>query len=141
MLWVIEEKREERKNRKHKLCCCLWLFLCVFLFWLMTVCFCDWCCLLIVDGFDRQTEMSKCCVCCVLMVFFVSLFFFILWNELMNFVEDGKKRGKEKQESDWLQQKMFFVDCCWIDWLILFFWNGLKRKDFLIVFNLWINWF
>ena len=134
MLWVIEEKREERKNRKHKLCCCLWLFLCVFLFWLMTVCFCDWCCLLIVDGFDRQTEMSKCCVCCVLMVFFVSLFFFILWNELMNYVEDGKKGGKEKQESDWLQQKMFFVDCCWIDWLILFFLKWIEKKGFFDCF-------
>ena len=140
MLWVIEEKREERKNRKHKLCCCLWLFLCVFLFWLMTVCFCDWCCLLIVDGFDRQTEMSKCCVCCVLMVFFVSLFFFyILWNELMNFVEDGKKEGRKSKKVIDCNKRCFLLIV--VELIDSFFWNGLKRKDFLIVFNLWINWF
>ena len=127
MLWVIEEKREERKNRKHKLCCCLWLFLCVFLFWLMTVCFCDWCCLLIVDGFDRQTEMSKCCVCCVLMVFFVSLFFsfcgmnwWILWKM--------EKRRKGKARKWLIATKDVF---CWLllNWLIDSFFFEMDWKE------------
>ena len=127
MLCVIEEKREERKNRKHKLCCCLWLFLCVFLFWLMTVCFCDWCCLLIVDGFDRQTEMSKCCVCCVLMVFFVSFFFhFVKWID--EFCGRWKKRREGKARKWLIATKDVF---CWLllNWLIDSFFFEMDWKE------------
>ena len=134
MLWVIEEKREERKNRKHKLCCCLWLFLCVFLFWLMTVCFCDWCCLLIVDGFDRQTEMSKCCVCCVLMVFFVSLFFsFCGMNWWILCKMEKKEERKSKKVIDCNKRCFLLIVVELIDWFFFFEMDWKERIFWLFL--------
>ena len=115
------------------------VFVCVFVLiddslflWLMLFVDCWW-----IWQTDRDEQVL--CVLCVDGLFCFS-FFFILWNELMNFVEDGKKGGKEKQESDWLQQKMFFVDCCWIDWLILFFEMDWKERIFwLFLIYEWID--
>ena len=138
-VWLKKNVKKERTENTSCVAVCGCFCVCFCFDWWQFVFVIDVVCWLLMDLTDRQRWASVVCVVCWWS--FLFLFFFILWNELMNFVEDGKKGGKEKQESDWLQQKMFFVDCCWIDWLILFFWNGLKRKDFLIVFNLWINWF
>ena len=96
------------------------VFVCVF-YWLMTVCFCDWCCLLIVDGFDRQTEMSKCCVCCVLMVFFVSLFFsFCEMNWWILWKMEKKVGRKSKKVIDCNKRCFLFFVVELIDWFFFF---------------------
>ena len=138
-VWLKKNVKKEQKTQVVLLF--VVVFVCVFVLiddslflWLMLFVDCWW-----IWQTDRDEQVL--CVLCVDGLFSFSFFSFCGMNWWI-LCKMEKKGGKEKQESDWLQQKMFFVDCCWIDWLILFFfWNGLKRKDFLIVFNLWINWF
>lgn len=109
------------------------VFVCVFVLiddslflWLMLFVDCWW-----IWQTDRDEQVL--CVLCVDGLFCFS-FFFILWNELMNFVEDGKKRRKGKARKWLIATKDVF---CWLllNWLIdSFFLKWIEKKGFFDCF-------